>query len=94
MAKVFVALLLALVPPLLWAVAMLIPGLNVIGLIVVMLPLWALHDLGVAGLGMPNNGFFVPTMKGYTLGAAILYAVSFFLCLLIVHLGSQGSRKA
>lgn len=46
----------------LWALAMFGPVelFNLLALIVVMIPLWMIHDLGVPGLGSPNNGFFVP----------------------------------
>ena len=64
-----------------WGVAMLIPGANIIGLIVVMLPLWMLHDAGLHGLGEPNNGFFVPTTLGYVVGAFIIWLVLFLLFL-------------
>ena len=65
-----------------WAVVMFIPGFNILGLIAVMLPLWSLHDLGMRGLGEPNNGFFVPTQLGYTLGGFIIWLVWLLLFLI------------
>ena len=67
-----------------WAVAMFFPGLNILGLITVMLPLWSLHDPGMRGLGEPNNGFFVPTQFGYTMGGFIIW-LGWFLLLLVVQ---------
>ena len=67
-----------------WAVAMAIPGLNVLGLIVVMLPLWFLNDMGIGGLGSPNNGFFVPTQFGFALGGFIIW-LGWFLLFLVAQ---------
>lgn len=64
-----------------WGIVMLIPGFNIIGLIVVMLPLWMLHDAGLRGLGEPNNGFFVPTTLGYFVGAFVIWLLWFLLFL-------------
>jgi hypothetical protein len=72
----------AVVVTLTWAVVTFIPASNVFGLIAVMLPLWSLHDLGMRGLGEPNNGFFVPTQLGYTLGGFIIWLVWFLLFLI------------
>jgi len=64
-----------------WGVVMLIPGFNIIGLIIVMLPLWMLHDAGLHGLGDPKSGFFVPTALGYFVGAFIIWLEWFLLFL-------------
>ncbi|OYT90430.1 MAG: hypothetical protein CFE43_18215 [Burkholderiales bacterium PBB3] len=86
----------ALAVTMIWAVVMFIPGLDLLGMIAVMLPLWSLHDLGMHGLGEPNNGFFVPTQFGYTLGGFLIW-LAWFLLLLVVQKplkkgGKGGSR--
>lgn len=48
-----------------WLIAF-APVANLLALIVLMLPLWFLHDLGVPGLGRPTEGFFVPSIAGWT----------------------------
>lgn len=48
-----------------WLIAF-VPVANLLALIVLMLPLWFLHDLGVPGLGRPTEGFFVPSIAGWT----------------------------
>lgn len=60
-----------------WAVLMLIPFVSAITLIVFMLPLWALGNLGVPGLGHELNGFFVPSTVGWSLIAAFVWLAFF-----------------
>jgi hypothetical protein len=57
------------------ALLMLVPGLNVILLIAVMLPLWVLSDLGVPGLGSPLHGFFLPSTIGWVLVAVTFWCI-------------------
>lgn len=56
---------------------MLVPGINVLVLIGVMLPLWLVSDLGVPGLGYALNGFFVPSMLGWCLAAIAVWSACF-----------------
>ena len=42
-----------------------IPGINIIIFIVVMLPLWFVHNLGVFDLGRELHGFFIPNKAGW-----------------------------
>ena len=41
--------------------------------IVVMLPLWAIDNLGVIDIGTEKNGFFLPTPAGYVIGAILAW---------------------
>lgn len=66
---------------------MLVPGLNVLVLIAVMLPLWMASDLGVPGLGYALNGFFVPSALGWC-----LVALAFWNACFVLFLG--GARRA
>jgi len=76
----------------LWGVIMLIPGLNVLGLIAVMLPLWMAHDMGIRGLGTPREGFFVPSELGFFIGALILLTLCFILFLVFQRLRAKGCK--
>lgn len=67
-----------------------VPLLYVLGSITVMLPLWLLHDLGLSGLGRPENGFFEPTSAGYALGAFIIWAIWF---VILIALKRRRSNK-
>ncbi|QTN26194.1 hypothetical protein HZ993_12645 [Rhodoferax sp. AJA081-3] len=82
----------ALAVTMIWAVVMFIPGFNILGLIAVMLPLWSLHELGMRGLGEPNNGFFEPTQFGYTLGGFIIWLGWFLLFLVVQKLLKKGGK--
>lgn len=59
------------------ALLMLVPGPNVIILIAVMLPLAALSNMGVAGLGRHLHGFFIPSPLAWTLLAAAFWCVCY-----------------
>ena len=74
----------------LWGVIMLIPGLNVLGLIAVMLPLWMAHDMGIRGLGAPREGFFLPSEVGFAIGALILWTLCFLLFLVFQRRKAKG----
>jgi uncharacterized membrane protein len=60
-----------------WALLMLVPLVQVISLIGFMLPLWALADLGVPGLGRELNGFFLPSAIGWGLIAGVVWLMFF-----------------
>ena len=62
-----------------WALLMLVPFVSVICLIVFMLPLWALKNLGVPGLGHELHGFFVPSTLGWALIAVAVWLLFFSL---------------
>jgi hypothetical protein len=50
-------------------------SLAVILYIAVMVPLWAVDNLGVIDVGRDENGFFLPTPAGYMVGAMIFWCV-------------------
>ena len=62
---------------------MLVTVLQVIGLIVIMLPLWWIHEMGIPGLGHPENGFFVPTTLGYIVGTALVWLAWFAIFIIV-----------
>ena len=47
------------------AVVAMIPGPNIIVLMIVMLPLWFIDDLGYIDLGSQSHGFFIPNGLGW-----------------------------
>jgi hypothetical protein len=51
------------------------PFLEVFALIPFMLPLWAINDMGILGLGKAVNGFFLPSPFGYVFGALLYWLV-------------------
>jgi hypothetical protein len=59
------------------ALLMLVPGINVIILIAVMLPLWMLSEAGIPGLGRPLHGFFIPSGIGWTLVAMTFWGICY-----------------
>lgn len=63
------------------ALLMLVPGVNVLILIGVMLPLWVLSDAGIPGLGSAVNGFFVPSGIGWSLVGLTFWMLCFVLSL-------------
>jgi len=63
-----------------WLIAF-VPVANLLALIVVMLPLWFLHDLGVPGLGEPTSGFFVPSIVGWTVLTIVGWLIWFLIFL-------------
>lgn len=67
------------------AAAKFVMALRVIGLIVIMLPLWWLDGMGIRGLGHAENGFFDPTRSGYIVGAALVW-LAWFSIFLVVRL--------
>ena len=50
-----------------------IPGINVLIFIVVMLPLWLIHNLGVFDLGRELHGFFIPNKAGWVFIFAVVW---------------------
>ena len=60
-------------------VVAIIPGLNVLALIVVMLPLWVIDDKTVIDVGQPLHGFFIPNALGWTLVASTFWLFWFLI---------------
>lgn len=63
------------------ALLTLVPGVNALILIGVMLPLWVMSDAGVPGLGSAVNGFFVPSVMGWSLVGLAFWTLCFVLSL-------------
>ena len=56
---------------------LLVPGINVILLIGVMLPLWTISGMGVPGLGRELHGFFIPSPVGWSIVAVVVWTACF-----------------
>lgn len=50
-------------------------GIAALIYIVVMVPLWAVDNLGVIDVGIGKNGFFLPSPAGYAVGAVMFWLV-------------------
>ena len=57
----------------------LVPGLNILVLILVMLPLWVIDNKTAIDLGEPLHGFFVPNKLGWTVVAGAFWLFWFFI---------------
>ena len=60
-------------------IALLIPGAQVLALIVFMMVPWMIDNLGIIDLGRESNGFFVPNTFGYLVGAVAIWLIFFLL---------------
>ena len=78
----------ACVMTLLGALVFFIPGIDVIALIIVMLPLWVVSDFAMVPLGRETNGFFVPNATGWLVVAAVFW----LLCFSVAKLIDRGTR--
>lgn len=62
-----------------WALLMLVPIVSAITVIMFMMPLWILSNIGVPALGRELNGFFVPSVIGWSLIGGFVWLSLFWL---------------
>jgi len=67
----------------------LIPGLQILVLIAVQIPLWILSDAGIAGLGEGREGFFIPTSSGWMVALLVFWLSCCLFFLLMLWLGAR-----
>lgn len=61
-----------------------IPVINLIASIFLMLPLWAVDNLGIVDLGSEKNGFFIPNLGGVVFGISALWTLWFLIFRVVI----------